>query len=178
MKRDNIREAFLRAQFEEGAALVRQSDRLKLTPLRSGEVCRYVAHFQGCKGLVQQPDGGVVEFDEFVVGICFPPDYLRRVDIPDVLTYLGPHPSPFHPNIRPPFICMHLDPGTGLVDILYALHSLWTWNLYATGDEGLNHAASQWSRQQEHGRFPIDRRPLKRRAAPLETKPPTLAEVK
>jgi hypothetical protein len=49
------------------------------------------------------------------------------------------------------------------VDILYACYEIWTWNLYATGDEGLNHAASQWSRQQNRSRFPIDRRPLKRR---------------
>jgi hypothetical protein len=64
-------------------------------------------------------------------------------------------------------VCAHIEPGTPLVDILYACHEIWTWNLFATGDEGLNHAASQWSRQQERSRFPIDRRPLKRRAVQL-----------
>ena len=57
-----------------------------------------------------------------------------------------------------------LEPGTGLVDLLHVLHELWTWNLWATGDEGLNHAAAQWARRQDPGRFPIDRRPLKRRS--------------
>lgn len=178
MKQDNVREAFLHRQLEEGLTLARQSNMLKLAPLPGEPVCRYVAHFDGAKGLIQQPGGRIVEFDQFVVGICFPPDYLRRVNIPDVLTYLGPHPAPFHPNIRPPFVCVHLDPGTGLVDILYALHSLWTWNLFATGDEGLNHSASQWSRQQDRKRFPIDRRPLKRRVARSENTPPTVTEIK
>ena len=97
--------------------------------------------------------GQIVEFEKFMVGIWFPEDYLRRVNIPQVLTYLGPHPEPWHPNIRPPFLCAHIEPGTALVDILYACHEIWTWNLFATGDEGLNHAASQWSRKQ--AAFPI-----------------------
>jgi hypothetical protein len=73
---------------------------------------------------------------------------------------------------------MHLAPGTGLVDILYALHSLWTYNLVATGDEGLNHAASQWYRQQDRKRFPVDRRPLKRRGISSKDNSPTPQEVK
>jgi hypothetical protein len=178
MKQDIIFEAFLRKQFDEGMALARQSDILCLEPLPDVPACRFVAQFRGAKGLIQQAAGGIVEFDQFAVGICFPPDYLRQVNIPDILTYLGPHPSPFHPNIRPPFVCMHLAPGTGLVDILYALHSLWTWNLFATGDEGLNHAASQWSRQQDRKRFPVDRRPLKRRGTNSKDHSPTTPEAK
>jgi hypothetical protein len=161
---DKIREAFLRRQFEEGMELVGNSDVLDLTPLTDGDKpCRYIAHFEGLRGLVRNDQGQIVMHDKFMVGIWFPEDYLRRVDIPQVLTYLGPHPDPWHPNIRPPFVCAHITPGTGLVDILYTCYEIWTWNLYATGDEGLNHAASQWSRKQERSRFPIDRRPLKRR---------------
>jgi hypothetical protein len=178
MNKDRVYEAFLAKQFEEGLALARRSDILKLSPMPGEPACRYVAHFDGGKGLVAQRDGQIVEFDQFVVGICFPEDYLRHVDIPNVLTYLGPHPSPFHPNIRPPFVCMHLAPGTGLVDILHACYELWTWHLFATSDEGLNHAASQWSRQQDRKRFPIDRRPLKRRMAQLAVMPSTAMEAK
>jgi len=166
---DKIFEAFLRQQFEEGMALADSSDVLDLTPLSGGEPpVRYIAHFEGRLGLVREPGGQIVEFEKFMVGIWFPEDYLRRVNIPQVLTYLGPHPDPWHPNIRRPFLCAHIKPGTGLVDILYACHEIWTWNLFATGDEGLNHAASQWSRKQDRSRFPIDRRPLKRRALQLD----------
>lgn len=166
---DKIYEAFLRRQFEEGMALTNSSDVLDLTPLPGGEPpFRYLAHFEGRRGLVRDQRGQIVEFDEFIVGVWFPEDYLRRVTITQVLTYLGPHPEPFHPNLRPPFSCMHVEPGTGIVDILYACHEIWTWNLFATGDDGLNRSAAQWSRKQDPSRFPIDRRPLKRRAVQLD----------
>ncbi len=163
---DEVYEAFLRRQLEEGMALADSSDVLTLTPLSGSEPPeRYLANFEGRRGLVRDGRGRIVECDKFMVGIWFPEDYLRSVRIPQVLTYLGPQ-EPWHPNIRPPFMCVHIEPGMGLVDILYACHEIWTWNLYATGDEGLNHGASQWSRQQERSRFPIDRRPLKRRSSP------------
>jgi hypothetical protein len=165
---DPIYEAFLRQQFKEGMALASSSDVLDLTPLPGEPPCRFIAHFEGRRGLVRDPRGQIMEFEKFIVGIWFPEDYLRRVNIPQVLTYLGPHPEPWHPNIRPPFVCAHIEPGTALVDILYACHEIWTWNLFATGDEGLNHAASQWSRKQERSRFPIDRRPLKRRVVQVD----------
>ena len=166
---DQIYEAFLRRQHEEGMALARSSDVLKLLPLPGGEPpSRYLAHFTGRKGLVHDAQGGIVEFDRFSVGIWFRHDYLRRVEVPEVLTYLGPNQRPWHPNLRAPFICAHIEPGTALVDLLYVCLEIWTWNLFATGDEGLNHAASQWARRQDRNRFPIDRRPLKRRLKQLE----------
>jgi hypothetical protein len=163
MSGDAVYDGFLRRQWEEGSALARQCNILELSRLPGDPASQFIAQFEDCKGLVEDDGGRIVEFDRFVVGICFPPDYLRRADVPGLITYLGPHPAPFHPNIRAPFICAHLRTGTGLVDILYACYELWTWHLYATGDEGLNHAASQWSRQQQRRRFPIDPRPLKRR---------------
>jgi hypothetical protein len=166
MMNDRIYQAFLRRQLEEGTRLADNSEVLRLTALHGDPPSRFIAHFEGCRGLVRNERGQIVEFDKFMMGIWFPEDYLRRVEIPQVLTYLGPHPEPWHPNIRPPFLCVHLEPGTSLVDILYACQEVWTWNLFATGDEGLNHAAAQWSRHQPRSRFPIDRRPLQRRAAP------------
>ena len=166
---DKVYEGFLHQQLEQGTALARASDVLELISLPSGDPpCRYLAHFEGCNGLVQNERGEIAQFDKFAVGIWFPEDYLRHVNIPQVLTYLGPHPRPWHPNLRPPFICAHIEPGTALVDVLYACFEIWTWNLFATGDEGLNHAASQWSRRQARSRFPIDRRPLKRRATQIQ----------
>jgi hypothetical protein len=159
---DKVFESFLRRQAEEGLALARSSDLLELMPLEDSPPCRYMARF-AANGLVRSPGGDVVEATGCDIGIWFPPDYLRRVDVAQVFTYLGP-PRPWHPNIRPPFICLHVTAGTPLVDLLYSLYELWTWNLYYTGDEGLNHSAAQWARQQKPTRFPVDRRPLRRRA--------------
>jgi len=165
---DVIYEVFLRKQLEEGMALAEASDILNLTPLPDSDPpCRFIAHFDGCRGLVRDERGEIVEFDKFRMGIWLPPDYLKRVSIPQVLTYLGPHSDPWHPNLRPPFACMDIVPGTSLVDLLYNCFELWNWSLFSTRDDGLNPAASQWARKQERSRFPIDRRPLKRRAVQI-----------
>ena len=52
-----------------------------------------------------------------------------------------------------------------LVEIVYGLFDLLTWRIYSTRDEGLNHAAAQWAGNQPPERFPVDRRPLKRRTS-------------
>ena len=104
---DNIYQAFLKRQYEEGMALAAASDVLKLIPLPGSNPPRhYSAHFEGRKGLVRDARGEIVEFDKFGVQICFPENYLRAVVVPQVLSYCGPHPSPWHPNIsdRAPFI--------------------------------------------------------------------------
>lgn len=168
---DLIFSSFLQRQQREGAALAETSDVLRLMPVDGEPPDRYVAEFQA-KGLVRNRRGEIVEATGFAVMVWFPPDYLRNehVDVPQVLTYLGPHACPWHPNIRPPFICVDIKRGMSLVEILYACFEVWTWNLYSTRDEGLNHAASQWARQQNPKRFPIDRRPLKRRTLDFEVK--------
>jgi hypothetical protein len=164
---DKIREGFLRRQFEQAVALADESDILELVPVSGDPPERYIVGFSA-NGLVQEPGGEIVEFARCDVGIWMPNDYLRRVDMRHVLTYLGPHPRPWHPNVRPPYICVHILPAMPLIDLIYTCFEVWTWNLFGTGDEGLNHAAAQWARNQEPGRFPVDRRPLKRRALDLE----------
>ena len=166
---DRILEAFLKRQHEEGMALARASDLLELEPLDK-PAQHYIARFHA-RGLMQNDRGEVIETDRFDVGISMPDDYLRRVDGYQILTYLGPALRPWHPNIMGPFICVHLTPGMALVDLLHTLYDLWRWSLYYTGDEGLNHDASQWARRQQPGRFPIDRRPLKRRPIDLDVEP-------
>jgi hypothetical protein len=162
--KDRILTSFLKRQLVEGTELAAQSGLLALVPLAGDPPFRYGAEFR-CKGLMKDAGGAVVEHDAWAISVTFPPSYLRgQVHVAEVLSYAGPVAEPFHPNIRPPFVCMEITPGMGLVEILYGLYDLLTWNLYATHDEGLNHEASQWARQQPLGRFPIDRRPLKRRA--------------
>jgi hypothetical protein len=169
---DPVFTAFLSAQFKAGMALAAESDLLELIPIRGHPPTRYVAEFR-CKGLVRE-GGRIVENDFWAIGIYFPSDYLRMpIDISGLLSYLGPHPEPWSPNMQigrlPSLICMHVGSGVGLIEILNGLFDLISWNLYSTADEGLNHLASQWARNElsrNPNRFPIDRRPLKTRLRP------------
>lgn len=158
---DAIYSRFLKQQELDAAALVASTDRLSLVPVAGKPTTHYLAEFH-CRGLAKAPDGRIVEHDRWAFGISFPADYLRRaMPSPQVLTYLGPHPEPWHPNLKGPLVCLHLQPGTPLVDLVYSLYELVTWNLYSTTDEGLNHGAAQWARHEPASRFPVDRRPLK-----------------
>jgi len=161
---DNILDFFLRDQLREALQLEAESDLLKLDFDREDPAPqRYVACFRA-KTLIQTNRGEIVEAEGFDVGISMGNDHLRRVNPVEILTYLGPHARPWHPNLfacRPTPICVSIRPGMGLVDILHVVYDVFTWNLFNTGDEGLNHPASQWARHQDPSRFPIDRRPLK-----------------
>jgi len=159
---DPIYARFLKQQELDAVTLAASTDRLSLVPVSGKPTTHYLAELR-CRGLAKSPDGRIVEHDLWAFGISFPADYLRRaVPSPQVLTYLGPHPEPWHPNLRGPIVCLHLQPGTPLVDLVYSLYELVTWNLYSTSDEGLNHGAAQWARHEPASRFPVDRRPLKR----------------
>jgi hypothetical protein len=119
---------------------------------------------------VRATDGAVRESDRFEVGITFPPDYLRRIDPFEIVTWLGPR-NVFHPNIsdRGPFICVgRLAPGMPLVDLLYQVFEIITYQkVTMREDDALNADACAWARR-HRDRLPIDRRPLKRRALELQ----------
>jgi len=158
---DHVLERFLMRQAEAGLALAQESDILRLAPLDGPAPQHYVAEFRA-RGLVKRPGGEVAEASGAVFGIHLPDDYLRRVKAPEILTCVEPLTA-WHPNIHGPFVCISsLTPAMPLVDILYGLYEVWTWHLLNTGDP-LNHAAARWARGQDPDRFPIDRRPLKRR---------------
>ena len=173
--KDPVFSAFLKKQYEEGLALAGESDLLDLTPLflpfekRSGPPSRFVATFHS-RGLVLEPGHQVREADLFEVGIFFPGDYLRRIDPALILTLLHPH-NVWHPNISlyGPFICAgRMSPGTGLVELLYQVFEILTYQkVTMREDDALNPSACAWARQNQH-RFPIDPRPLKRRAIDFE----------
>ena len=159
---DRVLDAFLARQREEGLALAAQSDLLSLQPIEhAGD--RYLAEFR-CTGLVERGPGLVEEANRFLVGIWFPSTYLREANPFRVLTWLAPR-QVWHPNISAahPVICIgRLAPGTPLVDILYQVFEIVTWNkVTMREDDALNPAACQWARQ-HRDRFPVDRRPLKR----------------
>jgi len=125
---------------------------------------RYVVTFRA-KGLVQSVTG-VQEADVARFGIWLPDEYLKDdVDLAHmpIITYLGPHPQPWHPNMLPvvPYIvCVHMVPGTPLVTLLRGAYELWTYQLVSTSDNGLNPRAASWARSQPPERFPVDPRPL------------------
>ena len=166
--RDKILAAFLGKQHDEAMALADASDLLDLTALEGPDEDRhrYIAEFR-CAGLVNT-NQGVVEAHHFALGIWFPADYLVRVDPFAVLTWFEPL-AVFHPNIRPPFVCVgRIAPGTPLVDLLYQVFEIITYTkVTMREDDALNKEACAWARQHLH-RFPVDRRPLKRRALTLE----------
>jgi hypothetical protein len=165
---DAIYESFLRRQHEEGMRLKNESDILDLAVMPVDPPDRYMARFN-CRGLVRDRVGHISEANEFYVGVRFPADYLRRADPLEVLTWLGPR-DVFHPNIsdRAPIICVgRLAPGTGLVDILYQLFEIITYQkVTMREDDALNRDACGWARL-NRDRFPIDDRPLKRRTREL-----------
>jgi hypothetical protein len=164
---DRILEAFLARQRVAGEALAAESDLLDVEPMGS-PADRYLVELR-CRGLIESAPGDVVEADRFQVGVWFPPTYLRMANPFQVLTWLGPR-NIWHPNISAmgPWICIgRLAPGTELVDILYQVFEIVTWNkVTMREDDALNGAACQWARR--HGdRFPVDQRPLKRRQVGL-----------
>jgi hypothetical protein len=166
---DNVLMAFLQGQREACTALAASSDLVTLTPLGASPVHRYLAEFR-CKGLVRV-DGEIVETNRFLVGIRFPAHYLRGFNPAEVLTWLEPA-NVWHPNIRPPFICVgHLTPGTSLQSLVYQVYEMITYQrVTMREDDALNPAACVWARRHQP-RFPIDRRPLKRRALAIEIDP-------
>jgi hypothetical protein len=159
---DRVLEAFLARQQEEGLALAAESDLLDLLPI-GAPADRYLVRFR-CRGLVEGAAGEIVEADRFEVGIWFGADYLRAADPFRTLTWLGPR-NIWHPNISRelPIICVgRLSPGTGLVDLLYQVFEIVTWNkVTMREDDALNRAACEWARG-HLDRFPVDRRPIKR----------------
>jgi hypothetical protein len=162
---DKIYNTFLRRQLEDGMRLAAESDLLELIPLDGDPPNRYAAIFK-CKGLVRNDRGAIQEANRFGVLVWFGPEHLRRVDPVQVLRWVEPS-NIFHPNIRPPFVCAGaLPPGVRLTDILNQVHQIITYNTVNMADNGLNREACVWARRNVD-RFPLDARPLKRRASSM-----------
>lgn len=160
---DKILESFLRRQEDEGLALAHASDIVDLSPLDGPPAQHYHLRLN-CRGLVRRPGEAVQEANRFEAGIYFGDGYLRHVDPFRVVTWFGPR-WVWHPNISQaaPFICVgRITPGTSLVDIVFQIYELVTYQKVTLHD-GLNGEACNWARLHQ-ALFPIDRRPLKRRA--------------
>jgi hypothetical protein len=162
---DPIFRAFLERQAEEGRALAQASDILDLDCLPTGQ--HFLAHY-ACRGLVKGNDNVVREAEGFRVCVFIGADYLRTVNPFETLTLLGPL-NTYHPNVGAPFICVgRIAPGMPLADLLYQVYEILSYQkLTPREDDALNREACRWARDNQ-ARFPIDRRPLKRRPLVLE----------
>lgn len=163
---DRILEAFLRKNRAAGMALAAACDRLKLFPEPGELPHRYVADFH-CRGLVREASGEIAEAERFLVGILFPDNFLKtKPNSFRVLTWLEPK-NIWHPNIAYPHLCAgNLRMGTDLVSILFQLYEMIVYQKFATADP-LNPAAAEFARA-NMSRFPLDSRPLRRRAIAIQ----------
>jgi len=168
---DPIQENFLWWNFENATQFVGESDIVQIEPLPAPQGFapdHYVAEFC-CQGFIH--DGQRVRVaDQFLCGIAFSPDYLvAPPNVAQMFTLLTPRI--WHPNIAAgaPIVCLdHITPGTPLVDLLFALYEVFSWQKIATQDP-LNPAAAQWARDPANrALYPADTRPLKRRAIAAE----------
>ena len=156
--------SWLKQQAREGRDLAEQSDLFDLmTHAGDGPPTKFVLEFH-CRTLVQDPRTlGVSECTRVGVGIWFHPEYQRSARPFDTVTLLGPSHL-FHPNIRFPGLCIgRMAPGTPLVDLVYQIFEMLTFNK-VTANDPLNPAATEWWLRHQD-RFPLDARPLKWRAA-------------
>ena len=161
---DKILDSWLERQFADGIALEAASDVVALIPERSsGPPRRFVAQFSS-PTLVREASQ-VTQADGFTVLFRFPDDYLRAAtDAAQVVNLLTPR-NVFHPNVRFPFICLgHMAPGTGLVDLIYQVWEILTFQkMTVREDDALNHDACAWARAHMSG-LPLDAAPLRHRA--------------
>jgi hypothetical protein len=164
---DPILQRFLRWNLENATQFVAESDIVQIEPLPAPPGFapdRFIAEFR-CKGFVR--DGsGVRVADRFSVGVWFAPDYLvAPPNVARMLTLLTPRI--WHPNVAEmvPVVCIaNITPGMPLVDLCFALYELFSWQRMSTHDP-LNPAAAQWARDPANrALYPVDNRPLKRRA--------------
>jgi hypothetical protein len=164
---DPILTAFLRKSHTAAMALAAASDRLVLIP-EPGEIPqRYIAEFH-CHSLVRLDSGEITVAEFFRIGIAFHDDYLKsRPNTMRLLTWLEPEAGIWHPNVAAPFVCPgDLRMGTDLVGILFQLYEILTYQKFATAD-CLNPVAAEFARA-NLSRFPIDPRPLRRRAVQIQ----------
>jgi hypothetical protein len=165
---ERVHRTFLDRQWQEATRLAAESDLLDVYPVAGSPPWRFVAAFS-CNGLIRTASGDIQLASRFEVGITLPPSYLRQVEPAEVMTWLGP-PEIFHPNVtyRGPLICIgYIRPATPVLDLIYRTWEVISYRSFGMNElDALNAAACQYARHHQD-RFPVDDRPLKRRAGRL-----------
>ncbi len=165
------RVGWLSADFEAARALARESDILSVAAVDGAPPERVLVELR-CRTLTRAGSGAIGEARRVVLGVWFPADYLRRVARPlEILTVLEPQ-NLWHPNVLPPGICIGpIDAGTSIVELIFRAYEVITYQRFTPVEHNsLNPAACAWARA-NLARFPVDRRPLKRRRLELGLEP-------
>ena len=98
---DRVFASFLECQWADASAFA--SDVVRIHGIGQSPPQHFVAEFH-CNSVVRNSAGQIHEARRaYVAGIFFPDDYLRRAEVPQVITWLEPT-SIYHPNIAPPFV--------------------------------------------------------------------------
>lgn len=165
---DLVFQKFLEANWQHAKELASASDMVELMPLGSAPPRVVLARFHaGC--YIKTPSGIRVR-KGFTVGYRFPEQYLSSSHVMplEALQFLEPA-NVFHPNIRPPGICLGLalKPGTELRELLFRVYELVTYQRRSNPADPLNPEACQWVRTNWPVK-PADARPLKWRAGQEE----------
>jgi hypothetical protein len=169
---DPIYTSFLERQHAAAMELSRASDRVTIAPIHGRPPFGFLVAFD-CHGLICEPDGTIAPAEHFAVGIQFPPDYLKRANPAQVLTFLGPE-SVWNPNIdgRIHQICLGrlIQPGTELIDIVTGVYELLIYKSINMNEAAAFPGTKQvciWARNHAN-EFPLDTRPLRRESLELD----------
>ena len=158
---DRVYEAFIEGQTCAAQTLNQASDIVCITTKKLNWGHLYRVKFL-CKGLVN--DGREIrEHNQFELGVHFPEHYLRRCKPAEIVCWFGPA-NIWHPNIKPPFLCLgRVAPGTQIIDIVNRAYEIISYQkVTMVESNALNREACAWARANSD-RFPIDKRPLRRR---------------
>jgi hypothetical protein len=168
---DSILSEFLHRNYAEARALAAQSAVLTVCsppgqPLPTHILCA----FHGIPYLRKRSDSTVetVPDGEILVGVHFPPDYLRSTDRAlylKLISLLSP-PSFFHPNVHAPVLCpgVQLTPGLPLVALLWHIFDIVSYrNLTLDERNALDHQACRYLRQHPEVLAQLRPPPLRRR---------------
>lgn len=171
MIHDSIMQSFLHESFAEGRALSRQSDILTIVnPADEPVPSKLLGYFYGLPHLRRCPDGTVKRIAQgsIVVGISFPPDYLRSTDplMPLHLISLLAPATFFHPNVKAPVLCpgSKLTPGMSLTELIWHIYDILTYrNLNTDERDALDPVACRYFRQHPEVLAELQPPPLRHR---------------
>ncbi len=150
---DPIMQQFLQQTYAEACDLAAHSRVLSLVNVYGNPAPEKVlCYFHHLPHLVLRPNRTVdIVRGDIVLGIFFPPEYLRATDrwMPLHLISLLTPQWFFHPNVRVPVLCpgLHLYPGMSLTELIWHAYEILTYqNVNLDERDALNPEACRYLR--------------------------------